>query len=1530
MSEAKRRRIEVGHGNSQKPVGTSALSKDRLQLELDALLSGDAGHRTLAWSAQNLIAFASPVPKPGLPPNDLSAAAAISVAPVSAVAKDPTSDPTSRSEGLNPANAGQEDAPSKPDGEGSDGGQERGAGTGLEQRQEQLQAQTKHAEAQAQARAFHAFLPPPAQSITLQFMPSPTYQRPVPGGRSSSSSHPQQGTLSHRLFPSVNLLPASSAVTSPTLISFSPSGRTLIAYFPASTFAKRVAAATRAGELSAAAQAHAQAQAQAQIQAAHAGTPGSARPGTANTAGADSAQAGSGGLSGSAMGARAGGGSTAGPAIGPTPILGTTPGQTSIVAHPNPNLGPPAPTPSQVPTSLAPGAGKGRLCIWTQGSSRALNDWILRQVIFVEDEDESSGQLEEDEVQDRKQRRGRTAPPGFVFVAGVDEPVPVPIPAAPISASDIMLENGAPGMAPLPFLRGGIREIRWCDEGRKLFIHPEVAAATDQTGDAPRPLSHPELSYSRDAPRGPTFARPDVNSTFSFRPNATGSNLAQDEIEEACFLFGKTGTISVLHRKPNPPTRAGPSFPSARPFSLTSTSLFEAGVLPLGVQKPLTVDGEQNARAHSSAGGPGSRKISHLAVGGVPDEPVLLVAYRLCSQAKNRVSDPEGRDMAAIDAHGRNQGPGTSPNAAADAAAAAGLMAQATAGIRETPVNQDPLGLMSAVTGSLGAPSFGLGFGVGDSGLGLGIGLDLELGFGSGWNSGDDDCEVVNAVLEGMIGLCEVRLRSHGNMPALVVRPLDPIPLPMSQSAAETNGNVADFGSSIQNVTHLQWLEYPHKTHAAVEGPSPLQLMVVCSHRGHRPEVTGTDGPATDAMEVDAEGSQNPAEMSSSIFKYLVQRQLDPLTEAFGSLECKKADLPPAKADWAFCEAGRSRFIGQTVLAVLPPQTVLQDGCLVAVVVRKVDATGKQHGAMLEETDTTLLQKWAWLDAMSLTLIDLPDASKNLIPSHTDLRTVWVTSPNKVWIARTVGNSAHRRVQIGTLNSGPRLANLDLQTRVGVLLGRALKTGENCEDVAALLSSLKDGLDLQSALEHALLRAGLSPQNVAEGSSEERSYKLGQIAKLVELNMLTRGPNLDTERLFLELLLCLRLISLNDLGKRMPHLPFRFDAIWPLLSQLSWVLQCLNKLCRTAVYLEAETLASGPNTHPAQKLCPRFATRSPLLQLLVLPAPRAMFLYIVQSLYRFAFWLVGDEVGPIPSSLVETKDAAASAAVKAGAKYKALGARNFAYTAAVSHTVIAWRKRQVTDGDLMPSVEAFQGPGFQTTIAQQFEYAADACRAILEASAVRLDKALPALENLRQMPSNSDNGVRWWNELATVALQDRDDYYKLAASWLDEDAGVDADLVPLFIAPVDLLDDVHALDRINSSAVNGAHVGPIERQIKAGLPSSVNHPESSTLDADDPDLGTLTMDVIRKTSLRLPSLGLDQSAAATAALLNGFGGPHQAPPPTIPTVVKSCVRCGAQTGMFELPQVLSKGLAPLEDAFRERCLCGGGWWLTST
>ncbi|CAD6893602.1 unnamed protein product [Tilletia laevis] len=1329
MSEPKRRRIEAGSGSPLRRTSrTSELSTERLQRELDALLSGDAGHRTLAWSAQNLIAFATPVLKP--------------------------------------------------------------------------------------------------ESITLQYMTCPTYQH---GAASSSgrASQPKQRTPSHKLFPSVALLPAHSAVTSPTLISFSPSGRTLVAYFPASAFAKRMTAAATASA-----------------------------------------------------------------------------------------------------SALGPSAGKGRLCIWTQSSSRALNDWNLRQIVFVEDEEEEEervGLLEEGEGGTEGQQgpgQQRQAPPGFVFVDGVDEPVPVPIPAAPIGGPDAMVEGAAPGSVPVPVLRGGIRELRWCDEGRKLFIHPDIGASVakkdhdDQSGDAPSRPPDPDLSYMRDAPRGPTFARPDTNSTFSFRPNVAGGSLAHDEVEEACFLFGKTGTISVLHRKPNLPTRTVPSsLTSTQPFSLTSTSLFEAGVVPLGVQHSRPEDGEQGARTQSLAGTRALRKISHLAVGGVPDEPLFLVAYRLSPRAQGRVPGQAGGDGT----RNRTNVQGVSPNAAADAAAAAGLIAQATAGIRDSPTNQDPLGLMSAATGSsLGAPNFGLG-----------LGFDLELGYGGEWHSGDGDCEVVHAVLEGMIGLCEVRLRTHGNMPALVVRPLDPVPLPTFQSAGHANEGAIDAGSPDQtcgNVTHLQWLEYPHKTHTAVEGPSPLQLMVVCSHDRSGFKPSGDDTLPTEAMDVDVDldARQGAAGDSySSVHKYLIQRQLDPLTEAFGSLECKKADLPPAKADWAFFEAGRSTFEHQTILSLMPPQTVLQDGCLVALAVPTTGAPA------------TLSQRWAWLDATSLSLVDLPDASCNAIPSPKDLRTAWAASPNKVWIARTIGSSAQHKVQIASLPLGPRLADLNSPTRVGVLLGRALKSGNNCEDVAALLSPLNGDLGLQTALDHAMVRAGICARSVASGSSEERTYKLGQIAKLVELNMLSRGPNLETQRLLLELLLCLRLIGLNDLGKRTPYLPFRFDAVWPLLSQLSWVLQSLNKLCRTAVYLEAEMLAGGSeircddNGKQHSKLRPKFAERNPLLQLLVLPAPRALFEHIVQSMYRFAFWLVGDEVGPIPPSLVEAKDAAAA---KAGGKYKVLGIRNITYTVAVSHAVIAWRKRQVTDGDLMPSAEAaFHGPAFRSTIVQQFEYASDACRAILEASAVRLDKALPALEALRNIPSGTADNIRWWNELATSALSERDEYRKLAASWLDEDHGVDADLVPLFINPADFLDDIHALDRINASAAAAAHLRPMGSRAKSGQQHTiVDTAGIGAIERDETDIGTLTLDVIRKTSLRLPTLGFDQSAAATAALFTGFGGPHQPPPPAVPTVVKSCVRCGARTGMFELPPVLSKGLAPLEDAFRERCLCGGGWWLLRT
>ncbi|KAK0557187.1 hypothetical protein OC846_000637 [Tilletia horrida] len=1445
MSDAKRRRIDVSSGGiprSQHGPGpghrrslaascrVTELTAEQLEAELFALHSGLPEHRTLAWSCKNLIAFASPI-------------------------ADPISTSVSHRERQKSDSGGVQDEGAiirsgheKKDGPGGGllaaQGELAGASK-LEQQQQherntQAQEDTVKEQAEARSRAFQAFLPPPAQSVTLRFVYLPDSQPP--------ESKRRPALTAHKLFPSFSLLPPTSAVSSPTLISFSPSGRTLIAYFPASPLAKKLAAATRAGELAAGNQAHLQAHAQAQNTGQAGPVASSAAPNVPSRSG-----------------------------TGLTPALVSGSTGSSLQSQSVPPL-----DPSHVATSLAPSAGKGRLCIWTQGASMALNDWALRQIFFVED-DHIDGIHAEDEGTDQERKAGSSGapavPPGFVRLDGLAENVPVPIPATPISDADAVLEAASPGMPAIPVLKGGIKEIRWCNQGRNLFIHPDAAPAPvkpDSGEDAasgagetkakqPDPV---RTSYIRDAARGPTFTTPDPDPKAA--PQGSGS--ATDSDEEACFLFGMTGIVSVVHRKPSLVKTPTLGFAAPTTFSLTSTSLFESSIVPLGTQGGNeALDTEQSS--NSGAAAATTRRITHLAVGGVPDEPLLLVACRIGSKLHpNRDSTQIGKN-----ADFRHDQDGS------------GLASELkSASQSDSRGSMDPLGLMTTVTGlASGATDF-TSASI-ESGLGLGIGLEVSLGFEAGRASGASEAiEDVFTVSEGMILLLELRLRTHGHLPSVVVRPLNPLPMPSIDALASP---AVAPGDGI--LTHIQWLEYPSLAPSAASGTSPLQLLLVSSHAASTASAPASD--QMDFMEVDDEAK--PAH-HSSIQKYVFQRQLDPLSEAFGSLECKKAELPHAKPDWTFVDAGLVIFEGRSLLSLIPAQDLLQHGCLATI------TKGPRYQT-----------SWTWLDPASLQLVDLDDKSKPLAHLGSHERIGWAHSPSKVWAARTIGTGAERKVQLVTIPSGPKLAALDETTRKGLLLGRALRLGQSYDDLP--LSFSKDSSALYDIVQTALVRAGIHNNNVPKKENNQ-NHRLQQLERVVEIHLLPRSGRTDRMRLFLELLLCLRLLRFNDLGSRIPHLPFRFDSIWPLLAQLSWVLQILNRMSRTAVYLEAESLASGEHEAATDKVLtkgPKFANNDPLLELLVLPAPRAIFVYIVQSLYRLAFWLLGDEAGPIPTNLNEGTDS--NSATKGSSKSNQFGVRNRAYTQTVSDAVIAWRKLQVSEGEITPTLENFLGPAVRSTIAQQYELAADACRALLDASAIRLDRALKVLQQQGDNPARASQS-RWLEELLAGDLSEDPSYRTLAAGWLHKTDGADPDLVPMFLSPEDLLDDVHALDRVTATAA-ATSLAQMARQneTRSKKPKHLGNSGKSGIGPDEHDVGLLSTDIVRKTCLQLRVLGFNQATA--------FGQPPSSSQ-AVPTVIKLCVRCGARTGTINLPPVLSKGLSVFESAFRERCLCGGSWW----
>ncbi|EPQ27372.1 uncharacterized protein PFL1_04911 [Pseudozyma flocculosa PF-1] len=262
--------------------------------------------------------------------------------------------------------------------------------------------------------------------------------------------------------------------------------------------------------------------------------------------------------------------------------LGDAPGMASALA-----AGLLPPVTSNTPPALASPSGK--LCIWSRAETGALNGWRIMQVLEV--------------LEDRSGERDPSASrEGYLEADGQSQ----------LTGS---LNGSVPGAGVQ--LQERVKRILWLG-GKRNWVLEEPAAGIDGGGGG--------HCYRREAGRGPSFL------------NAEESAGPQRDL--ALVVFGQRGGVTLLHSRDSDRQSRSSSAGDAPPFEVLQSSLFTpalrpapptisndmTGATPTPGEGPL---GANRGLSHVAAGaGTRASELSHLAVGLVADEPVLLVACK--------------------------------------------------------------------------------------------------------------------------------------------------------------------------------------------------------------------------------------------------------------------------------------------------------------------------------------------------------------------------------------------------------------------------------------------------------------------------------------------------------------------------------------------------------------------------------------------------------------------------------------------------------------------------------------------------------------------------------------------------------------------------------------------------------------------------------------------------------------------------------------------------------------------------------------
>ncbi|GAC73713.1 hypothetical protein PANT_9c00263 [Moesziomyces antarcticus T-34] len=795
-----------------------------------------------------------------------------------------------------------------------------------------------------------------------------------------------------------------------------------------------------------------------------------------------------------------------------------------------------------------------------------------------------------------------------------------------------------------------------------------------------------------------------------------------------------------------------------------------------------------------------------------------------------------------------------------------------------------------------------------------------------------------------LVDLAEITVDLRADAVTMTTRPLQPISLTPVEPASSDGATAEPAGGPRDDaLTLLTWAEVDAKepSGAAAGKTDSLRLLACWSH--------------LDAAS--GEDKEDGMGMHSSLAVWDLYKAETELSEAFATLECRKAGQAPAWLDWQLRFAGAKTLRGQLVTSLVTPRALV--GANTAILTSLSAAQGKvgllsEQLAMVDLHTLELAQRVP-VPPRALLRCSRPVVSANgaliavFAHTHTGATAAIVLWKLPWHSSKPATDDATKPSVDGGSEERARMVQLLALSCVRASdasdISRVYGASAGADD-AKLLVDVADVLKITDSKRQDVL-VKIEGATAKGSSHDTNSIPFHQALRLLKIRMAIASPaspSVRLQKLVLELSLCYQVLRLarvstqvattaKDDGKKKgkpaggemrPRVYYRLESVWPLLAQLQWLLGLLDGVSK----LSLATVAAGSQVDGDSTRGEVFEEQ--FVRMLAKPTPRRLVLHIVAHLVDFVQWVesseraenlppptgasVGDEIGFLAN--------AATRGVLAVSEQMALAREALAHITRSASIDLA------DFAHLLASMEADSGaaPTARARETDRFWWATLGGGSLGEQGEVKADEGVPT---------------------------------KLLGLLGDAQSGALVDVLPLFIVPTDITDERSVLYDASGDAAHAA--SPLVEALGA---------MAAKRDS--------TRDVMRKTTLR--------AAVSQSTIINDSATIIRSSAPRTSTEgevrvdlmrAKRCVRCGAlsqdavhATYTMPAPQPLPNGMvldatlpanvqmqmqmqvhmhmvqaglpapptmAPLPppalvgieapDTRTRSCLCGGTWWV---
>lgn len=793
-----------------------------------------------------------------------------------------------------------------------------------------------------------------------------------------------------------------------------------------------------------------------------------------------------------------------------------------------------------------------------------------------------------------------------------------------------------------------------------------------------------------------------------------------------------------------------------------------------------------------------------------------------------------------------------------------------------------------------------------------------------------------------LVDLAEITVDLRADAVTMTTRPLQPISFaPVGPASSEGSTAEKAGGSSDDALTLLTWAEVDAKEPSgAAAGKTDSLRLVACW--SHLDDASGDD-------------KEDGMGMHSSLAVWDLYKAETELSEAFATLECRKAGQAPAWLDWQLRFASAKTLRGQLVTSFVAPHALV--GANTAILTSLSAAQGKP-GLLSEQLAMVDLHTLELAQHVPVPPRALLRCSRPVVSANGALIAVFAhahtgaTPAIVMW--KLPWHSPRPHTDDATKSSVDEGG--EERARLVQLLALSCVRASDASDISRVYGASAGGDDAKLLVDVAdvLKITDSKRQDVlvkiegatAKGPSHTNSIPFHQALRLLKIRMAIASPaspSVRLQRLVLELGLCYQVLRLARVSTQVPTTPkdegkkkgkpvggemrprvyYRLESVWPLLAQLQWLLGLLDGVSKLSLATAAVGTESKDDTREE-------VFEEQFVRMMGKPTPRRLVLHIVAHVVDFVQWVestvraenlppptgasVGDEIGFLAN--------AATRGVLAVSEQMALAREALAHITRSASIDLA------DFAHLLASIEAESGaaPTARARETDRFWWATLGGGSLGEQGEVKADEGVPA---------------------------------ELLGLIGDAQSGALVDVLPLFVVPTDLTDERSVLYDASAEAAHaasplaealGAMAGKRDSQRDimrkttlrtAVTQSTIINDSAAIIRSSAPRTssdGEVRVDLMRaKRCVRCGALSQD-AVHATYTI------PPAQPLPngmvldaTLPANVQMqmqmqmhmhMVQAGlpAPPTMAPLPPPALVGIEALDTRTRN-CLCGGTWWV---